>query len=77
MTFHYFAYGSNLWPPQLRSRCPSARDVGSAVLKGWAPVYDKPSADGSAKLSIVEEVDAQVHGALYEIDEAELSVTLE
>ncbi|MFV1961946.1 MAG: GNAT family N-acetyltransferase [Acidimicrobiia bacterium] len=73
MTFHYFAYGSNLWPPQLRSRCPSAREVGSAVLKGWAPVYDKPSTDGSAKLSIVEEEGARVHGALYEIDEAERS----
>lgn len=73
MTFLYFAYGSNLWPPQLRSRCSTARQVGSAVLEGWAPVYSKPSVDGSAKLSIEEREDVEVHGALYEIDEVERS----
>jgi gamma-glutamylcyclotransferase (GGCT)/AIG2-like uncharacterized protein YtfP len=73
LTFLYFAYGSNLWPPRLRGRCPSAREIGSAVLQGWAPVYSKPSVDGSAKLSIVEKEDAEVHGALYEIDEVERS----
>lgn len=71
MTFLYFAYGSNLWPPQLRTRCPSAREVGSAVLEGWTPVYAKPSVDGSAKLSIEREKGARVHGALYRIDEEE------
>ena len=71
MTFLYFAYGSNLWPARLYGRCPSAREIGSAVLQGWMPVYSKPSVDGSAKLSIVEREDSQVHGALYEIDEAE------
>ena len=71
MTFLYFAYGSNLWPPQLRSKCPSAREVGSAVLQGWAPVYDKPSAVGSAKLSIKNQVGARVHGAIYQIDYTE------
>jgi hypothetical protein len=73
VTFLYFAYGSNLWPPRLYGRCPSAREIGSAVLQGWVPVYSKPSVDGSAKLSIVERKDSQVHGALYEIDEAERS----
>jgi len=73
VTFLYFAYGSNLWPPRLYGRCPSAREVGSAVLQGWVPVYSKPSVDGSAKLSIVERKGSRVHGALYEIDEAERS----
>jgi gamma-glutamylcyclotransferase (GGCT)/AIG2-like uncharacterized protein YtfP len=73
VTFLYFAYGSNLWPPRLYGRCPSAREIGSAVLQGWTPVYSKPSVDGSAKLSIMERKDSQVHGALYEIDEAERS----
>ncbi len=73
MTFLYFAYGSNLWPPQLRSRCASARELGSAVLGGWTAVYSKPSIDGSAKLSIEARKDATMFGALYEIDDEERS----
>ena len=73
MTFLYFAYGSNLWPPQLRSRCATARELGSAVLEAWAPAYAKPAVDGSAKLSIEERDGVEVHGALYEIDEVERS----
>lgn len=67
MTFLYFAYGSNLWHPQVRSRCPSARVVGSSVLAGWEAVYDKPSLDGSAKLNLRESSGSQVRGVLYEI----------
>ncbi|MEA1903834.1 MAG: GNAT family N-acetyltransferase [Actinomycetota bacterium] len=71
MTFLYFAYGSNLWPPQMRGRCPSARPVGTASLDGWAPVYDKPSRDGSAKLSIRERHGAVAQGVIYEIADDE------
>lgn len=67
MTFLYFAYGSNLWLPQVRSRCRSVRVVGPAVLPGWEAVYDKPSSDGSAKLNLRESTGAQTHGVLYEI----------
>lgn len=67
MSFLYFAYGSNLWEPRMRGRCPSARSVGTGVLLGWKLVCDKPSSDGSAKLNIRPETSGTVHGALYEI----------
>lgn len=69
--FRYFAYGSNLWPPRMTSRCPSAEVVGTARLDGWAPVYDKPGADGTAKLNIRPEPDSSVEGVVYEIDDAD------
>lgn len=69
MSFTYFAYGSNLWPPQMIRRCSTAKVVGRAVLEGWAPRYDKPSVDGSAKLNIAEEPGSEVLGVVYEIDD--------
>ena len=71
MTFLYFAYGSNMWLPQIRSRCPSARAIGGAVLVGWEAVYDKPSLDGSAKLNIRAREDSIVNGVLFEIEDSE------
>ena len=32
---YYIAYGSNLSRQQMAQRCPGAKIVGSAVLKGW------------------------------------------
>ena len=71
MSFAYFAYGSNLWPQQMRSRGRSARAIGTAVLEGWVAVYDKPSLDGSSKLNIRPAEASKVCGALYEIDDDE------
>lgn len=71
MTFRYFAYGSNLWPQQMRSRCLSAREVGTGELSGWQLVCDKPSLDGSAKFNIRPRKGGTVHGVVYEIDESE------
>jgi ribosomal protein S18 acetylase RimI-like enzyme len=71
LSFRYFAYGWNMWPPQIRSRCPSARLVETASIPGWAPVYDKPSTDGSAKLNIRPIPGAFTNGVVYEIDDSE------
>lgn len=70
MTFRYFAYGSNMWPPQIRSRCPSARPLGVSRLDGWAAVYDKPSVDGSTKLNI-RRGDAWVDGVVFELADSD------
>lgn len=67
--FLYFAYGSNLWPPRIMERCPSARERGAARLEGWRAVYDKPSVDGSSKLNLRPDAVGVVHGALYEISD--------
>lgn len=71
MPFRYFAYGSNLWMPRMRERCPSARVVGPSLLHGWTAVCDKPSTDGSAKLNIRPDADGAVAGVVYQIDDAE------
>lgn len=71
MSFRYFAYGSNLWPPQLRGRCPSATPLRTGVLKDWSVTYDKPSRDGSAKLNIRPQPGARVHGVVYEVEDGE------
>ena len=73
MSFRYFAYGSNLWPAQIRSRCPTAAVLGLATMSGWSAVYDKPGADGTAKLNLREADGSDVHGVVYEIDDVERS----
>ena len=35
MRILYFAYGSNMNPARMRARCPGARWVGTATLRGW------------------------------------------
>ena len=67
MTFRYFAYGSNMWLAQIRSRCPSARPIRTARLEGWAAVYDKPSSDGSTIVNIRREPGASVDGVVFEL----------
>ncbi|HEU4894958.1 MAG TPA: GNAT family N-acetyltransferase [Acidimicrobiia bacterium] len=71
MAFDYFAYGSNMWPPQLRSRCGSAMVVGPARLDGWRLACDKPSDDGSTKLNIRPDAGASVQGLVYRIEDGE------
>jgi len=71
VTFRYFAYGSNMWLPQLRGRCPSAVVLGPVQLAGWRAVYDKPSVDGSAKLNVRPSEGSIVDGVLFEIDDSD------
>ena len=66
-SFRYFAYGSNLYEPRMRSRCPSARLVGLGRLSDFCLVYDKPSKDGSAKLNLRAVLGETVLGVIYEI----------
>ena len=57
---YYFAYGSNLHPPQMARRCPGAMAAGRAILPGWRLIL---STKGSA--NIVPDSGSQVHGALW------------
>lgn len=70
----YFTYGSNMLDARLQARCPSARAIGAARLRGWTLRFDKRSKDGSGKATIEASTDpdAMVHGVLYEIEEHEL-----
>ena len=71
MAFAYFAYGSNLWLPRMRSRCPSAVAIAPARLDGWVVRYAKPGRDGTAKLDIEERPAGSVRGVVYAIDDGD------
>lgn len=74
-TFTYFAYGSNMLDERLRhrTRCPSARVLGTGAAAGWRLAFTKRGADGSGKATLLRSARASdcVHGVLFEIDSAE------
>ena len=74
-TFTYFAYGSNMLDERLRhrTRCPSARVLGTGWAAGWRLGFVKRGADGSGKATMLRSPRAsdRVHGVLFTIDLAE------
>jgi len=56
----YFAYGSNLYPRQMRARCRGAQIVARGELHGWRLILTKR---GTA--NIVQRKEAVVHGGLW------------
>jgi gamma-glutamylcyclotransferase (GGCT)/AIG2-like uncharacterized protein YtfP len=77
-TFTYFAYGSNMLDERLthRTRCPSARVLGTGSATCWRLAFAKRGADGSGKATLLRSSRAsdRVHGVLFEIDLAERDV---
>lgn len=72
-TVLYFAYGSNLDGAQMRSRCPSARKAGSAVLPGFAIAFGGWSCRWNGPVASVKPVyGAHVEGLLYRIEASDL-----
>ena len=43
MKRYYIAYGSNLSESQMARRCPTAKVVGTSVLKDWRLLFDGPA----------------------------------
>lgn len=75
-TFTVFAYGSNMLTSRIRERCPSARALGIAELRGHELRWHKGSKkDGSGKCDILQstEPNAIVYGVLFEIEVGEKS----
>ena len=74
-TFTYFAYGSNMLDERLshRTRCPSARVLGTGSAAGWRLAFAKRGADGSGKATLLRSARGsdRVHGVLFEIDLSE------
>ena len=56
----YFAYGSNMSPRQMRTRCPGSRAAGVAELAGWRFIITKR---GTA--NIVKRAGCRVFGTLW------------
>ena len=69
----YFAYGSNMSTPRLRSRIASARVIAVACLTKHALRFHKHGRDGSGKCDALytgQECD-EVHGVVFRIATAE------
>lgn len=74
MTILYFAYGSNLDLTQMRERCPSARDVGIALLPGHRLAFSRFSKGrGCGVADAVPDAGRGVWGVLYEISARDLA----
>jgi hypothetical protein len=59
---HYFAYGSNMDPRQMQERCPGAKPVGKARLKGWEFAISERG------VATIERSEGHVvHGVLWKI----------
>lgn len=65
----YIAYGSNLNVMQMKTRCPNAKILGTAKLKGWELLF-KGSKSGSY-LTIEKKENAIVPVAIWEIGETD------
>ncbi len=65
----YFAYGSNLDPEQMKSRCPGHRELGRARLVDWKLFFRGQSErwDGGAVATIESFPGARVWGALFQL----------
>jgi gamma-glutamylcyclotransferase (GGCT)/AIG2-like uncharacterized protein YtfP len=66
----YFAYGSNLDEAQMRARCPTARRMARATLRGHALTFGGFSHRWQgAVASVRRKRGAEVSGLLYLLDE--------
>jgi gamma-glutamylcyclotransferase (GGCT)/AIG2-like uncharacterized protein YtfP len=67
----YFAYGSNLDPVQMGSRCPTAQTVGLAALHDHRLVFPRNSETwGGGTSGIVPSHGPTVWGVLFEVTQA-------
>ena len=65
----YIAYGSNLNVRQMKTRCPNAKILGTAKLKGWELVF-KGSKSGSY-LTIEKKENAIVPVVIWKVDKTD------
>jgi hypothetical protein len=66
---YYIAYGSNLNVTQMKTRCPSARIIGTSVIKDYELLF-KGSKTGSY-LTIEKKKGAKVPVAIWETQESD------
>jgi len=67
----YFAYGSNLDPVQMASRCPNAKTVGLAALHDHRLVFPRYTETwGGGTAGIVPSHGPAVWGVLFEVTDA-------
>jgi gamma-glutamylcyclotransferase len=69
----YFAYGSNMLTARLVSRCPGAKEIGTAQLAGYLLRFDKGSKDGSGKGTLHSTSNSQdiIYGVLFDVPQSQ------
>ncbi len=66
----YFAFGSNLHPPQMAERCPGSRVLHPGVLKGYRLAFSGYSTRWEGGVAtVVAEPSSEVQGVLYDLTE--------
>ncbi len=70
---YYFAYGSNLLYARMTQRVGPLAPPRVAMLDGYELRWHKRSQDGSGKCDIVPASGGVVHGAVYLLDDAQLT----
>ncbi len=71
---HYFAYGSNLEPEQMKRRCPGHTVVGLAELRDHKLVFPTTSHDWGGGVASVGTAHAQsVWGIVFDLTDADLA----
>jgi len=70
MEYYYLAYGSNLNVTQMEMRCPTARILGTAVLRDWRLAFRGSKA--GAYLTIEPHTGEEVPVAVWEVQEEDV-----
>jgi len=71
----YFAFGSNLELAQMDRRCPTARLVDRAVVRGYRLGFPRYCPTWYGGVASIEPADGhRVEGAVYDVSDAELGV---
>ena len=69
----YFAYGSNLSPGRLATRCPSARFVGTGRLDGFRLAFARLSKRwGGAVADLLPDRASKVWGSVFDLSDEDL-----
>jgi gamma-glutamylcyclotransferase len=73
MNLHYFAYGSNMSLPRIRSRVASVQSVGVFLLPGHELLFHKRGRDGSGKCDARASASGKgVYGVVFRLANAGL-----
>lgn len=70
----YFAYGSNMDPDQMATRCPNTSAVGPARLAGWRLTFTRDSPGWGGGVGHIELAPGdEVWGVLWDATEADMA----
>lgn len=73
----YFAYGTLLGEQHMRSRYPSAENLGQAVYEGHELAFHRYGDGHAGGCTIVDRPDAHLIGILYRLSERDMATLLE